>query len=54
MNWVQSVILGLVKSLCEIIAKDAPADVEALKACTYPGSTLTVTDLSSIDVALNL
>ena len=36
--------MGLVKSLCEIIAKDAPADVEALKACTYPGTSLTVTE----------
>ena len=36
--------MGLVKSLCEIIAKDAPADVDALKACTYPGTTLTVTE----------
>jgi elongation factor Ts len=36
--------MGLVKSLCEIIAKDAPADVEALKACTYPGTELTVTE----------
>ena len=36
--------MGLVKSLCEIIAKDAPADIEALKACTYPGTNLTVTE----------
>ena len=36
--------MGLVKNLCEIIAKDAPADVEALKACTYPGTALTVTE----------
>ena len=36
--------MGLVKSLSEIVAKDAPADVEALKACTYPGTTLTVTE----------
>ena len=36
--------MGLVTSLCEIVAKDAPADVEALKACTYPGTTLTVTE----------
>ena len=36
--------MGLVKSLCEIIAKDAPADVEALKACTYPGTELSVTE----------
>ena len=37
--------MGLVTSLCEIVAKDAPADVEALKACTYPNSTLTVTEI---------
>ena len=36
--------MGLVKSLCQIIAKDAPADVEALKACTYPGTELTVAE----------
>ena len=36
--------MGLVKSLCEIVAKDAPADVDALKACTYPGTNLTVTE----------
>ena len=34
----------LVKSLSEIVAKDAPADVDALKACTYPGTSLTVTE----------
>ena len=37
--------MGLVKNLCEIIAKDAPADVDALKACTYPNSNLTVTEI---------
>ena len=36
--------LDLVKSLSEIVAKEAPADVEALKACTYPGTSLTVTE----------
>ena len=36
--------MDLVKSLAEIVAKDAPADVEALKACTYPGTNLTVTE----------
>ena len=36
--------MGLVKSLCEIVAKDAPADIDALKACTYPGTSLTVTE----------
>ena len=37
--------MGLVKNLCEIVAKEAPADVEALKACTYPGTELTVTEI---------
>ena len=37
--------LDLVKNLAEIVAKQNPADVEALKACTYPGSSLTVTEI---------
>jgi len=36
--------MDLVKCLSEIVAKEAPADVEALKACTYPGTSLTVTE----------
>ena len=36
--------IDLVKSLCQIVAKENPADVEALKACTYPGTNLTVTE----------
>lgn len=35
----------LVKNLAAIVAADAPADVEALKACTYPGTNLTVTEI---------
>ena len=35
----------LVVNLAQIVAKDAPADVEALKACTYPGTNLTVTEI---------
>ena len=35
--------MDLVKNLAAIVAKEAPADVEALKACTYPGTNLTVT-----------
>ena len=35
----------LVVNLAAIVAKDAPADVEALKACTYPGTNLTVTEI---------
>ena len=34
----------LVVNLAQIVAKDAPADVDALKACTYPGTNLTVTE----------
>ena len=37
--------MGLVKNLCELVAKEAPADVDALKACTYPGTNLTVTEI---------
>ena len=37
--------MDLVKNLAVIVAKDAPADVEALKACKYPGSELTVTEI---------
>lgn len=37
--------LDLVKNLAVIVATDAPADVDALKACTYPGSNLTVTEI---------
>ena len=36
--------MDLVNNLTVIIAKDSPADVEALKACTYPGTNLTVTE----------
>ena len=35
----------LVKNLAEAVAVNAPADVEALKACKYPGSDLTVTEI---------
>ena len=35
----------LVKNLAAVVAKDAPADVEALKACKYPGTDLTVTEI---------
>ena len=37
--------LDLVKNLATIVATDAPADVEALKGCTYPGTNLTVTEI---------
>ena len=35
----------LVKNLAAVVATDAPADVEALKACKYPNSNLTVTEI---------
>ena len=35
----------LVKNLATVVATDAPADVEALKACKYPGTDLTVTEI---------
>ena len=34
-----------VKALAEAVAVNAPADVEALKACTYPGTELTITEV---------
>ncbi len=35
----------LVKNLAVIVAEQNPADVEALKGCTYPGTSLTVTEI---------
>ena len=37
--------LDLVKNLAVVVATQNPADVEALKACTYPNSSLTVTEI---------
>ena len=37
--------MDLVKNLATIVATQNPADVEALKACTYPNSNLTVTEI---------
>ena len=37
--------MDLVKNLAEVVATANPADVEALKACTYPNSNLTVTEI---------
>ncbi len=37
--------MDLVKNLATVVATDAPADVEALKACKYPGTNLTVTEI---------
>ena len=37
--------MDLVKNLATVVAKENPADVEALKACKYPNSNLTVTEI---------
>ena len=37
--------MDLVKNLAVVVAQQNPADVEALKACTYPGTQLTVTEI---------
>ena len=37
--------MDLVKNLAEVVATQNPADVDALKACTYPNSKLTVTEI---------
>ncbi len=37
--------MDLVKNLAEAVAVNDPADVEALKACKYPESNLTVTEI---------
>ena len=37
--------LDLVKNLAAVVATENPADVEALKACKYPNSNLTVTEI---------
>ena len=37
--------MDLVKNLAEVVAVNDPADVEALKACKYPNSNLTVTEI---------
>ena len=37
--------MDLGKNLAQIVATQNPADVDALKACTYPNSNLTVTEI---------
>ncbi len=37
--------MDLVKNLAVVVAEQNPADVDALKACTYPNSHLTVTEI---------
>ena len=41
------VFQGFVKDLANIVATENPADVEALKACTYPGTDRTVADVTA-------
>ena len=41
------VFQGFVKDLATIVANDNPADVEALKNCTYPGTDRTVADVTA-------
>ena len=38
---------NFVKDLATVVAEQAPADVEALKACTYPGTDRTVADVTN-------
>ena len=37
--------MDLVKNLATVVAEQNPADVDALKGCTYPNSNLTVTEI---------
>ena len=41
------VFQDFVKTLAGIVATENPADVEALKACTYPGTDRTVADVTA-------
>ena len=36
--------VSFVKDICTVVLKDAPADVDALMQCKYPGSELTVAE----------
>ena len=37
--------VDFVKDIAKVVAADAPADIEALKNCKYPGSELTVGEM---------
>ncbi len=37
--------VAFVKDICKVVLKDAPADVDALMGCKYPGSELTVAEI---------
>ncbi len=39
------VFVDFVKQIATVVAENAPADLEALKACKYPGSDLTVAEM---------
>ena len=41
------VFQNFVKDLANLVATENPADVEALKACTYPGTDRTVADVTA-------
>ena len=41
------VFQDFVKALAAVVAEQNPADVEALKACTYPGTDRTVADVTA-------
>ena len=41
------VFQDFVKALASVVAEKDPADVEALKACTYPGTDRTVSDVTA-------
>ena len=41
------VFQAFVKDLALVVANENPADVEALKACTYPGTDRTVSDVTA-------
>ena len=41
------VFQDFVKAVATVVATDDPADVEALKACTYPGTDRTVADVTA-------
>ena len=46
--------MDLVKNLATVVATENPADVDALKACKYPNSNLTVTEIMQEKVAIVL
>ena len=45
--------VDFVKDIAKVVAADAPADIEALKNCKYPGSELTVGEMIPEKVMVN-